>query len=173
MDELYALGSLDFSSEEEDADEAVDETSSGPRVLATPTTRAALSDTRLPPCMNSAPPMLLRSPVDPAYFVERVHFSKLSVAAFRRRAAVERNPIIFTGLAEHAASRQSLGLSIDFLEHYLDEDLEVPVRGRGSMPVSDFFSRLRAGEHVYLADVPIARSAHRHCFVPLLPPTMP
>lgn len=94
---------------------------------------------------------------DCGYRVERIHFSELSVADFRRRTAMSPNPIIITGLAEHMLPVGEGGLSAAVLRELLPARLIIPVRGRGTTPAAQFFELLEAGEHVYLADVPLAR----------------
>lgn len=92
--------------------------------------------------------------------VERVHFSQLSVAEFRRRWELAAEPLIIQGLAPFLASSESLGFSLEFLRDVLQSDLEVPVRVCGrtvpKMELGDFFKLLDKGEDVYLADVSIA-----------------
>lgn len=100
------------------------------------------------------PREVLQSVVDPSYSVERVHFSELSVAAFRARAAACRNPLIVTGLSPHLAPH---GLTADILQAVLPADLVVPVRGHPPQRAADFFDGLRRGEPWYLADAPLAR----------------
>ena len=128
-----------------------------PRVNAAAPEAAA----SLPPPAPSRPqPRLpeqaLSADADPSYLVERVHFSELCVADFRRRVLVTRTPIIVTGLAPFIAPG---GFSEATLRHLLPEGLALPVRGQGVMAASEFFRRIDAEETVYVADVPVAH----HC----------
>jgi hypothetical protein len=99
----------------------------------------------------------LVSEADPAYRVERVHFSSLSVADFRRHVHDERRtPLIITGLGPHIAPG---GFCEASLRRVLPDGLGLPVRGHGTLAAADFFRRFHAGDAVYVADVPVAR----HC----------
>ena len=103
-----------------------------------------------------SPPDRLCDPTDPRYSVQRIPFSSLSVADFRRRVHDERVPLIITGLGPHIAPR---GFDARTLRAALPDGLVLPIRGRGAMEASEFWTRYAAGERVYLADVPIARHA--------------
>ena len=100
-----------------------------------------------------APPEQLCAKSDPSYAVERLHFSQLSVAAFRRRCASSRTPLILTGLGEVLAP---LGLTAEVLQAALPAEMALPMRGRTPMRAADFFDALRRHEPLYLADAPLA-----------------
>ncbi|KAL1514754.1 hypothetical protein AB1Y20_003840 [Prymnesium parvum] len=104
------------------------------------------------------PPEILHAEADAAYCVRRVHFSELSVAAFRQHVVSRsRAPLIITGLGDQLPCSEA-GLGVDVLQAALPHDFGLPVRGRGVIPAEAFFAALAAGEQVYLADVSIARS---------------
>lgn len=90
--------------------------------------------------------------------VERVHFSELSVAAFRRDRIARVNPLIITGLAPYLAPG---GLGLDLLREVLSPFASVPVLEPCSKETlyetREFFERLRKGESLYLCDVSIDR----------------
>jgi len=94
------------------------------------------------------------------YGVRRLHFSELSVAAFRRGMVQWAEPIIAEGLGSFLASEESLGFALEFLREALPSDLQIPVKLGGQtvpgMPVCDFFDLFDRGEEVYLADLSVA-----------------
>ena len=126
-------------------------------------------------CVPTAawPQEILQSIADPSYHVQRVHFSELSVGAFRRRASSCRNPLVVTGLGPHLAP---YGLTAAVLRAVIPVDLVVPVRGQPARRAADFFEALQQDEPLYLADAPIAHHFpwlyqlikvpryFRHCF---------
>eukprot|EP00928_Gymnodinium_smaydae_P072041 TRINITY_DN5547_c0_g2_i1.p1 TRINITY_DN5547_c0_g2~~TRINITY_DN5547_c0_g2_i1.p1 ORF type:complete len:659 (+),score=94.57 TRINITY_DN5547_c0_g2_i1:47-2023(+) len=107
-----------------------------------------------------APPPCSRVNGSHGFGVERVHFSQLSVADFRRHRVTSAEPLIIEGLAPFLTLGSSLGFSLEVLRDILQGDLEVPVRVRGrsvpKMELCDFFEFLEKGEDVYLADVSIS-----------------
>lgn len=101
------------------------------------------------------PPQKLVSDIDPTYRLERVRCSELSVADFRRRVAASRLPLIIEGVPVPEAGVP--GLRAGVVRAALPADLEVPVRGRGTMPAASFFDALDRGEPFYMADLPVTR----------------
>ena len=100
-------------------------------------------------------PEALVSLADPSYRLERISYDQLTVGEFRRRAAASRCPLIITGLADALTPH---GLSTATLRAALPPDFAVPLRGAPPRRAADFFDGLAAGERLYLADVPLART---------------
>lgn len=81
---------------------------------------------------------------DPSYRLERVHCNDLTVEEFRQRYVCGTNPVIIEGLQPYMDPEGKC--SLDFLEKELDGELDVDVKGRGVMRLSEFFESMRSSQ---------------------------
>ena len=106
LDEELVLDLPIYSSDDEDEGPASTTASgaTGAAALFVGGASAAAPPAAVAATVPPPPPVsVCRSEVDPTYEVERVHWRAMGVAAFRRRCAQSRCPLIITGLGPHLA----------------------------------------------------------------------